>query len=128
MRTTPGELRRFALTVGGAFIALAVVAAWRARATPATAFGVVGVALAAAGVAAPARLGPVFRAWMGLAHAMSRVTTPIFLGVVYFAAFAPIGLVMRLARRRPLARSRRATSFWVERAPGERASDLRRQF
>lgn len=128
LHTTPEELRRFALTVGGVFVILAAVAVWRTRAVPAAVFGVVGVALGAAGVAVPARLGPVFRAWMRLAHAMSRVTTPIFLGAVYFGVFAPLGWVMRLAGRRLLTRPRAATSFWVERAPEERASDLRRQF
>ncbi len=107
---------------------LAAVGAWRGRAGPALGFGAVGVALAVAGLAVPGRLGPVFRAWMALAHAISRVTTPIFLGVVYFAIFAPLGLVLRLMGRRLLTRSRGATSFWIERPPGERQSDVRRQF
>ena len=127
-RATPRELRQFARTVGGAFVVLAAVGAWRHRAVPAVAFGVAGVLLAAAGVIAPGRLGPLFRAWMGLAHVISRVTTPIVLGLVYFGVFTPFGLVMRLAGRRPLARPRGAASFWVERAPEARRSDLHRQF
>ncbi len=125
---TTRELRRFALAVGGAFVVLGAAGAWRGRATAAAAFGVLGGALLVAGLAVPARLGPVYVAWMGLAHAVSRVTTPIFLGVIYFGVFTPFGLVMRIAGRRSLGRPRGAASFWVERPPGARQSDLRRQF
>jgi hypothetical protein len=87
-----------------------------------------GTLLVAAGLLAPARLGPVYRGWMRLAHAMSRVTTPVFLGVVYFGVFTPLGLVMRLLGRRALGGAKGSGSYWVERPPGARRSDLRRQF
>ena len=34
---------------------------------------------------------------MGLAHAISKVTTPIFMGVVYFVVITPIGFIRRRA-------------------------------
>ena len=122
------ELRRFALTVGGAFLALAAAGAWRHRPLVAGVCAPLAVVLLGAGLTIPGRLGPVYHAWMGLAHAISRVTTPVFLGVVYFGVFTPFGFVMRLTGRRPLTRPRGAATFWVERAPGARRSDLRRQF
>ena len=124
---TPRVLRSFALTVGGAFVALGALLLLRGRAAwwvPAT----LGVALAVAGLAAPARLGPLYRAWMRMALAISRVTTPIFMGIVYFLILTPLGAAMRLLGRRPLGRERSATSFWVARPPGERKSDMTRQF
>jgi len=63
---------------------------------------------------------------MGLAHAISRVTTPVFMGVMYFAVLTPVGLLRRTFGRSPLQRDRHSTTFWVERAP--RRSDLERQF
>ena len=39
-----------------------------------------GAARASAALVVPTQLGPVERAWMGLAHAISKVTTPIFMG------------------------------------------------
>ena len=125
---TAAELRRFALSVGGAFLLLAAFGAWRGRPGPAALFGVTGAALAVAGLAAPARLGPVYRAWMRLAVLMSRVTTPVFLGLVYFGVFTPLGLVMRLAGRRALGGPKGAGTYWHERPPTARRSDLRRQF
>jgi len=71
--------------------------------------------LLAAGALVPARLGPVFRTWMGLAHAISKVTTPIFMGIVYFIVILPIGLGMRLLGRNPIRHSPIDGSYWVER-------------
>jgi hypothetical protein len=130
-RLTAAEGRRFGLTVGAAFLALGAVAAWRGRPHTALAFGGVGTVLVLAGVVIPGRLGPVFRGWMGLAHLLSKVTTPIFLGVVYFGVFTPVGLVMRLCGRRPLDSKvpAGAASRWIARAADARQrSDMQRQF
>jgi len=123
--TTRGERRRFGLTVGSAFVVLTLVAAWRGRRVSAEALGTIGAALALAAVAVPERLGAVQRAWMATAHAMSRVTTPLFMGVVYFGVLTPIGVASRGLGRR---RGRRGASALVRRPPGARRSDLRRQF
>jgi len=125
---SPRELRSFALTVGVAFVALGALLYWRVGLAPAVILGAVGVALVAFGLIAPERLGLVHRAWMALGLAISRVTTPIFMGIVYFGVLTPIALAMWVVGRRPLARSRGAATYWVDRPPSERRSDLRRQF
>ena len=63
----------------------------------------------------PARLGPVYRAWMGLALLISKVTTPIFLAIVYFLVIAPVGLLMRLFGRNPLRHKPEDGSWWLSR-------------
>lgn len=125
---TRRELRAFALLVGGALLALAAVGSWRHRLPIAAACGALGLALGAVGAIAPGRLGGAYRAWMRLALAMSRVTTPVLMAVVYFGVLTPVALLMRLAGRRALGVPRAAASGWVDRAPGARQSDLRRQF
>jgi hypothetical protein len=91
--------------------------------------GGVGLALVIAALVVPARLGPIQRAWMGLAAAMSRITTPVFMGVVYFVVVTPIGLLRRLAGKNSLLRPRTAKSFWVSRADdAERRAGMERQF
>jgi hypothetical protein len=66
---------------------------------------------------------------MGLALAISRVTTPVFMGIVYFVAITPTGLLMRLFGRNPLVRGTGTGSYFVDRSPGAgRHSDLKRQF
>lgn len=127
-RLTAAEGRRFAFTVGGAFVALAGVAWWRGRHTLAIGLGALGTTLGLLGLLVPTRLGPVNRAWMGLATLLSRVTTPLFMGLVFFVAILPIGLVLRLLGKAPLRTSRTAATFWHARAAGARRSDLSRQF
>jgi hypothetical protein len=62
---------------------------------------------------------------MGLAHAISRVTTPIALGIVYFIVITPLGVLMRVLGKNPIGRSR-AESYWVARA--ERRGTMSNQF
>jgi hypothetical protein len=125
---TRRELRQFAFAVGGVFVALAAASAWRGHAGRAAALAALGGPLVVAGALAPARLGPAYRAWMAFAVALSRVTTPIFMGVVYFVVLTPLALVLRLAGRRVLGVRADAATAWVDRPPDARRSDLRRQF
>src|SRR5438093_11743421 len=84
-RLTAVEGRRFGLTVGGAFLVLAALALWRHRPVTLAVFATLGGVLGTAGLVLPTRLGPVFRAWMVFAERLSRITTPIFLALVYYA-------------------------------------------
>jgi hypothetical protein len=127
-RLSPGEGRRFGLLVGAAFMLLAAVAFWRGRALSAQVFAGLGVALVFLGAVLPVALIPVHRLWMGLALAISKVTTPIFLGAVYFGVIAPIGLVRRLGAENLARRSRSKPSFWVSRGSGKMRNDMERQF
>jgi hypothetical protein len=123
---TPREGRRFGLTVGVAFCVLGAVFLLRSRETPAAVAGALGGLLLLGGLLIPGRLGPVYDAWMGLAKAMSKVTTPIFMGLVYFFVFAPMGMLRRAMGKNPLARPGEA-GVWIHRDPSHR-SDMHRQF
>ena len=78
-------------------------------------FFVLSMLMLAAGAIVPGKLGPLYRVWMGVAHAISKVTTPIFLGVVYFLVISPIGLAMRLLGRNPIRHRQTGGSHWFER-------------
>lgn len=131
-RLTVAEGRRFAFTLCVAFLVVAAVL-WRRHpssppAAPALAAFIVSASLLAAGALIPTRLGPVQRAWMRLAHAISRVTTPIVMAVIYYMVLAPVGLVMRAVGYNAVKRREAGGSFWVLRRPAEQRSDLERQF
>lgn len=127
-RLTPAEGRKFGLTVGAAFLVLGgLVYFWRHHETPGAVLGGLGAVLVLAALAVPAHLGPVQRAWMGLAHLLSRVTTPIFMGIVFFLVMMPIGLLRRLAGKGALVHPERDGGYWAPPASGGR-SDLNRQF
>ena len=53
---------------------------------------------------APGTLKPVYRWWMRLGLVLSRITTPIILGIVFYLMIAPVGFIRRLGRRDPMAR------------------------
>ncbi len=124
---TAAEGRKFAFTVAAAFLVLGGFVWWRQHQTLAMVFGGLGGTLGLAGLVAPSALGPVQKAWMGLAHLISKVTTPIFMGVVYFVVITPVSVLMSLFGKRPL-RVRPGETYWKTRAPESRRSDLTRQF
>ena len=128
-RLTPAEGRRFGLTVGGAFVALAGISWWRGHPGAALALGSLGGALALAGLTLPTRLGPVERAWMRLAHAISRVTTPVVMAAMYFVVITPSALMRRAFGGNPLEHTDGAAGFWKRRPSGGRQSkSMERQF
>jgi len=126
-RLTAAEGRKFGLTVGIAFLVLAAIVWWRDHLLLARIFGLLGGALVLAGLLLPAHLGPVQRGWMGLAHAISRVTTPIFMGIVFYVVMTPMGWLMRLFGRRTLVHPIKDGGFWQPVESGGK-SDLERQF
>lgn len=127
-RLTVAEGRKFALTVGAAFLVLAGVTWWRGHPRVSITLAALGGALVLAGLIVPGNLDRVYRAWMGLAHLISRITTPILMGLVYFVVLAPIAFGMRAFGYDPLRQRRRASSGWQPRDPGARRGDLSRQF
>ena len=127
-RLTPAEGRKFGLLVGGAFLVIGVLVWRRARIVEASVALVVASALIAAGLAAPTRLGPVYHAWMALARAISKVTTPVFMGAIFFLVVAPAGFIARLLGHRPLSQARGATTYWRGRPAGARRGEMDHQF
>ena len=64
-------------------------------------------------------LAPLNRWWMRLGLLLSRIVSPIALGLVYYVVMTPIGLVMKAAGKDPLQlrRDPAASSYWRPRSP-----------
>jgi amino acid transporter len=127
-RLTPAQGRRFGLTVGGAFLVFAAIAWWRGHPTTTTVLGTLGGVLSIAGLIIPGYLGPVESAWMKLAHLISKVTTPIVMGVMYLLVLTPIGLLKRSFTGNAMVHTPHGESYWKSRPAGKRAGELTRQF
>jgi hypothetical protein len=67
------------------------------------------------GLIAPASLRPVYRGWMKFGLLLSKVTTPLVMGAIFYAIIVPVGLVMRLIKRDPMRRGfdRDAASYRI---------------
>jgi hypothetical protein len=112
----PRELRRFGLTVGGAFLLLAAISAWRGHTIPPRVLGTLGVLLVLPGLIVPRVLGPVEKAWMRFAEVLGRINTRIILTALYCLVMTPVGLVRRWLAD-PLDRKMRdgSPTVWVPR-------------
>ncbi len=60
--------------------------------------------LAVWGLIAPNSLRPVYRNWMKFGLMLSRITTPIIMGLVFYLVITPFGLVRRLFAADAMAR------------------------
>lgn len=57
------------------------------------------------GLVAPLTLNPIYRIWMRFGILLSRITTPVILGIVYYLVITPFSIVMRaVGRQDQLAR------------------------
>lgn len=130
-RLTRSEGRRFALTLAGAFAAIALFMLWREREFAARIIAGLSAVLAAAGLFVPTHLGPIERGWMRFGVLLSRITSPIFLGIVYFAVFMPAGLLRRTFGGKMMLHTPANDSYWKVREPTgakARRESMERQF
>ena len=128
-RLTAAEGRKFGLTVGIAFGVLGGFLLWRGKETLSTVLLALGGTLVLAGLVVPTMLGPVERAWMRLAHLISKVTTPIFMGIVYFVVMTPMGLIRRRMGSPIVPRATRPDTRWDARTPDDFApAQMEHQF
>jgi hypothetical protein len=125
-QTTP-ELRKFGVTVGLAFLVFGAIAHWRHP------DGLIwkvlvsaGALLLVAGLLIPAQLQAVYRGWMKFALLLSKVTTPIFMGIVYFGLFLVTGLIRRAMGKNAMETREVNGSYWSAR--DVRRANLERQF
>jgi len=99
------ELREFGIVTGGMVaLVFGLVLPWLLELQfPLWPWVIFAAALLVAFLA-PNWLEPVQRGWMRVALMISKVTTPIVLGVVFFLVIWPYGTVSRLFRKDPMRR------------------------
>lgn len=88
-------------------------------------------ALLVLALAIPAALKPFNRLWFRFGLLLHKVMTPLIMGLMFFGAFMPTGLIMR-ALGKDILRLKfdpQAQSYWIERhPPGPAPESLRNQF
>ena len=98
-------LREFGLVTGAIFVALfGLFFPWVFEFDVPIWPWILGLILAVWGLLAPMTLNPVYRGWMHFGLLLSRITTPLVLGAVFFLMIFPLGFVMRRFGWDPMAR------------------------
>jgi hypothetical protein len=125
-----GSDRSFGLVMAAGFAVLASLSMWReGRAWPALATIAMFFLLAALSV--PAVLNPLNRAWLKLGLLLHKTINPVVMGLIFYGAVLPTGLVMR-AMGRDLLRLKpqpKAESYWIIRTPpGPAPKTMKDQF
>ncbi|MGI9628090.1 MAG: hypothetical protein ACR2QM_14725 [Longimicrobiales bacterium] len=115
--------RKFGVTLGIAFGVLSAIILWRGEASVAKVIGSVAAALLLLGLVWPTSLRLVEKGWMKFAELLSKVTTPIFMGIIYFSLFTFVGFFRRNWGG-ALKHDQGATAWAAHEGP----TDLRRQF
>ena len=131
LSTTPRDLRKFGLLVGGVFAAIGVWLLIKHK--PAGPWLLApGVLLMLLGWAAPTTLKPVYLCWMALAILLGIVVSTVLLTLFYFLVFTPIGLAAQLMGKDFLSRKldRAARTYWLprDRSVSRKPADYERQF
>ncbi|WP_394766407.1 SxtJ family membrane protein [uncultured Paludibaculum sp.] len=125
-----GSDRSFGLVFACAFLAIALLPAWKGHAIRIWALPIAALFLVLA-LAKPSILTPLNRYWTRLGILLGKVVGPIAAGVLFFGVVTPVGVLMRLSGKDPLKlRFERETgSYWVARDPkGPTPESMANQF
>jgi Saxitoxin biosynthesis operon protein SxtJ len=125
-----GSDRSFGFVFAAVFTTVAAWPLLRGQDPRWTAFGLA-CAFALIALRRPELLTPLNQGWFKFALGLSRITTPIVMGLLFFAVVVPTGLIMRLCRKDLMSLNfdRDTPSYWVKRdPPGPPRDSMRNQF
>ena len=122
--------RSFGLVFSVVFL---IIAAWPLLAGHGVRWWAVAVAAAFAAIALalPALLAVPNRLWMKFGLLLGKIVSPIALGILFYGAITPLGVVMRWAGKDPLRLKldAQAKSYWIDRdPPGPPPASMTNQF
>ncbi|MCK4679554.1 hypothetical protein KAT82_00355, partial [bacterium] len=118
VKTDPGHLRRFGLTMGVALAVFGGLFLWRDH-TAAPYLFIIAAAFLLLGAIAPKALRPVQTVWMTLATVLGWVMTRLLLIIVFFIGVTPIAFIARVVGKRflDLKYEPDRESYWEKREP-----------
>ncbi len=80
------------------------------------------------GLVAPMSLRPVYRLWMRFGLLLSRVTTPLIMGAVFFLVITPVALIWKVMGKDAMARELDDSSTYRKSSRKTSVENLKRPF
>ncbi len=110
------DLRKFGLTIGIAFVLLAVLL-FITKKSSFPYFGSLGLLLIIIGLAVPGILKPLNKIWMSLAIVLGWIMTRVILIILFYLAITPISLLAKLFKKDFLEMKidKNKNSYWQKR-------------
>ena len=127
---TRGSDRAFGFVMTGAFALLAAINLWHAGRIWLW-MGLICAGFLVSSLVRPSVLAPLNLLWFKLGLFLHKIVNPIVMGLLFYFAFLPTGLVMRLMGKDllRLGLDRRSESYWIVRQPpGPQPEAMRDQF
>ena len=116
--------RKFGLFFTGIFVLVGAYFSYKGSSNLAMSFFGVTVAFLIVTLAKAELLLPLNKLWMRLGLLLGMIVSPIIMGIIFFALFTPIGLLMRLFGRDELRlKLKPSASYWKVREPNGSATD-----
>jgi len=84
--------------------------------------------LATWGLVAPMSLRPVYRLWMRFGLLLSRITTPLIMGAVFFLVITPVALIWKVMGKDAMARELDDSSTYRKSSRKTSVENLKRPF
>lgn len=108
------QIRKFGLIAFIFFAILCALGIWAQKRLTIYLFGCLSI-LGIGFMVAPVQLTPVYKAWLKIAHLLSRAVNTLILILIYYLVITPTGLIKRIigGRPLPLKPEREASSYWV---------------
>lgn len=126
----PGSERAFGLVMAVAFALLAILNFWHQKHEWPW-LSAIALCFAGSGVLAPYLLKPFNRVWYRFAMLLHAVVNPIVMGILFFGAIWPTGLIFRLHHKNllRLGWELESESYWIVRQPpGPAPQTMKDQF
>jgi hypothetical protein len=78
----------------------------------------------------PRLLSPLNRVWFWFGLALHKVMNPVVMGVLFFAVITPVGMLMRLSRKRPIdfGFDPDRSSYWLKRGSALQPGSMTKQY
>lgn len=93
------ELRKFALLSGTIILVLfGILFPWIFEIKPSLWPWIIALCFILWGIILPMSLERIYLLWMKMGITFSKVTTPVFLGLLFYLVLCPVGIMIRLTR------------------------------